>query len=40
MSDALWSGKLFRTFNVIDDYNREALAGALDGVPIWFLSTS
>jgi len=25
MSDALWSGRGFRTFNVIDDYNREAL---------------
>jgi len=25
MSDALISGKRFRTFNVIDDYNREAL---------------
>jgi hypothetical protein len=22
MSDALWSGRRFRTFNVIDDYNR------------------
>ena len=25
MSDALWSGRRFRTFNVLDDYNREAL---------------
>ena len=25
MSDALWSGRRFRTFNVIDDFNREAL---------------
>lgn len=25
MSDALYSGKRFRTFNVIDDYNRESL---------------
>jgi putative transposase len=24
MSDALWSGRRFRTFNVLDDYNREA----------------
>jgi putative transposase len=30
MSDALWSGKSFRTFNVIDDYNREALAVEID----------
>jgi len=25
MSDALWSGRRFRTFNVIDEYNREGL---------------
>jgi putative transposase len=25
MSDALWSGRRFRTFNVLDDYNREGL---------------
>jgi len=25
MSDALWSGQRFRTFNLVDDYNREAL---------------
>lgn len=24
-SDALWSGRRFRTFNVLDDFNREAL---------------
>ncbi len=30
MSDALWSGKRFRTFNVIDDFNREALAIEID----------
>lgn len=23
MSDALWSGRRFRTFNVIDEFNRE-----------------
>jgi len=25
MSDALWCGQRFRTFNLVDDYNREAL---------------
>lgn len=30
MSDALWSGRRFRTFNVIDDYNREALRIEID----------
>jgi putative transposase len=30
MSDALWSGRKFRTFNVVDDYNREALAIEID----------
>jgi putative transposase len=30
MSDALWSGRRFRTFNVIDDYNREALGIEID----------
>jgi putative transposase len=30
MSDALWSGKRFRTFNVIDDFNREALRIEID----------
>lgn len=30
MSDALWNGKRFRTFNVIDDFNREALAVEID----------
>lgn len=30
MSDALWSGRRFRTFNVIDDYNREILAIEID----------
>jgi putative transposase len=30
MSDALYSGLRFRTFNVIDDYNREALAIEID----------
>jgi putative transposase len=26
MSDALWCGRRFRTFNVVDDFNRELLA--------------
>jgi putative transposase len=30
MSDALYEGKRFRTFNVIDDFNREALAIEID----------
>ena len=30
MSDALWSGPRFRTFNVVDDFNREALAVEVD----------
>jgi putative transposase len=30
MSDALWSGRRFRTFNVIDDYNREVLRIEID----------
>jgi putative transposase len=30
MSDALYCGTRFRTFNVIDDYNREALAIEID----------
>jgi putative transposase len=30
MSDALWSGRRFRTFNVIDEYNREALRIEID----------
>jgi putative transposase len=30
MSDALWSGRRFRTFNIIDDYNREALRIEID----------
>src|SRR5690554_6496424 len=30
MSDQLVSGKAFRTFNVIDDYNREALGIEVD----------
>lgn len=29
-SDALWCGRRFRTFNVVDDYNREALAIEVD----------
>jgi len=30
MSDSLWDGRRFRTFNVVDDYNREALAIEVD----------
>lgn len=30
MSDTLYSGKRFRTFNVIDDFNREALQVEID----------
>jgi putative transposase len=33
MSDALWSGRRFRTFNVIDDFNREALRIEVDTSP-------
>lgn len=30
MSDALWYGRRFRTFNVVEDFNREALAIEVD----------
>jgi putative transposase len=30
MSDALYKGTRFRTFNVLDDFNREALAIEID----------
>lgn len=30
MADALWSGRRFRTFNVLDEYNREALRIEVD----------
>jgi len=33
MSDSLYSGRTFRTFNVIDDFNREALAIENDPSP-------
>ena len=30
MADALWNGRRFRTFNVLDDFNREALRVEID----------
>jgi putative transposase len=30
MSDVLWDGRRFRTFNVVDDFNREGLAVEID----------
>ena len=30
MADALWSGRRFRTFNVLDDFKREALRIEID----------
>lgn len=30
MSDALWDGRCFRTFNVVDDFNREVMAVEID----------
>jgi putative transposase len=30
MSDALWCGRRFRTFNVVDDFNREILSIDID----------
>lgn len=30
MSDALWCGRRFRTFNLVDDYNREVLTIEVD----------
>ena len=30
MSDALWDGRRYRTFNVVDDFNREALLIEVD----------
>ena len=30
MAEALWSGQRFRTFNVMDDFDRKALRIAID----------
>ena len=30
MSDALWGDRRFRTFNMVDDFNREGLAIEVD----------
>jgi len=30
MSDALWCGRRFRTFNMVDDFNREIPAIGID----------
>lgn len=30
MSDAMWNGRRFRTFNLVDDFNREALKIEID----------
>jgi len=30
MSDSLWCGRKFGTFNLLDDYNREALGMEID----------
>lgn len=37
MRDTLYSGRVYRVFNVIDDYNREALTSEIDTymVPPW-----
>ncbi len=39
MSDALWDGRRFRTFNLVDDFNREALAdwAVENGVELEFI---
>jgi hypothetical protein len=34
MSDALWGDRRFRTFKVVDDFNREGLA--IESADIWF----
>jgi len=30
MSDALWDGRCYRTFKVVDDFNRKSLAIEVD----------
>ena len=30
MADSLYNGRVFRTFNIVDDYHREAIAIEID----------